>query len=269
MREKIVFIDSGSLSGAAQMQIDERLAREFLSSSVQSLIDADAILIRFYGWSPPAISLGYNQKETDFDKAKLATDGIDLVRRPTGGRAVFHIDEITYSVVCHATKRNAEHYADINLALKTGLEQLGVATVFQKQQPNFRAHYERATGVPCFTASARHELEIDGKKLAGSAQRKFGDVLLQHGSLMLTPKHRDLPNYLATSDEIMRDAVRKELIEKTISVSEILGRVPSYIEMRDALKCGFEQVYHTAAQELPHEELKDALSKISSLYFEQ
>ncbi len=269
MASKIVFVESGIGRGAAQMQLDEALARAFLSPVLRDLIGENVVLIRFYGWSPPAISLGFNQPQTAFDLAKLAADGIDLVRRPTGGRAVFHIDELTYAAVLRLEKSPAEHYADINRALSAGLELLGVVTAFQKQQPNFRERYAFASSVPCFTASARYELEIDGRKLVGSAQRRFGTVLLQHGSLMLTPKHRDLTRYLSITDPTVLADIRQELEAKTTSVSDVLGRTPSYNELCRALKAGFEVAWQLPSATLSPTDIDALTAETSSLNFEQ
>jgi len=265
---KIVFVESGFGDGAMQMQLDEALARAFLLPTLRDLIGANAVLIRFYGWSPPAISLGFNQAPTAFDLDKLAADGIDLVRRPTGGRAVFHIDELTYAAILCLGKSPAEHYADINRALSVGLETLGVETAFQKQQPNFRERYARVASVPCFTASARYELEINGKKLVGSAQRRFGTVLLQHGSIMLTPKHRNLTRYLSTTDAALLAGIRQDLDAKTISVSEVLGRTPSYNELCSALKTGFETAWQLPSVTLSPTDAAALTKKTSSLHFE-
>lgn len=240
----LYFMDSTTQSGELQMRLDEQAAKNFHLLALPER----ALLLRLYKWRPFAISLGYNQNENDFDKEKLMRSGIDLVRRPTGGRAVFHIDELTYSVVTRGVKSNSQHYSDINRALQAGLLLLGIQTDFQKQQPDFRRRYASLQSVPCFTASARYELEFNGKKLIGSAQRKFGETLLQHGSLMLTAKHRELTNYLATNDEQLKSQIKKDLDEKTISLSEIIGRLPTDDELKFALKAGFEQIFHTAFQ---------------------
>lgn len=239
----IFFLETGAQEGAFQMRLDSLLAEELETLALPS----DAIVLRLYQWSPPAISIGYHQRESDFDGRALRADGIDLCRRPTGGRAVFHIEDLTYAVAMRATKSNAEHYAEINFAFKRALESLGVQTDFQKRQPDFRARYEKPESLSCFTASARYELEVRGKKIIGSAQRRFGNVLLQHGSLMLSAKHKTLPRYLAL-DERAKALTQRELDEKTTSLEEILPVVPRYDDLKRAVLLGFEETFGATTQ---------------------
>jgi lipoyl(octanoyl) transferase len=234
-------------SGAHHMREDEERALHFLSEETKAKLGSSVAIVRFYSWSPAAISIGFHQREREFDLEKMTRDGIELVRRPTGGRAVFHIDELTYSIVMKATKSNAEHYADINAGLKSGLLALGIRCEFQKTATNFRERYATAESAPCFTASARYELEVKGKKLLGSAQRRYqtehGEVLLQHGSLMLTNRHHTLVNYLSTTDEKTLARVRAELAAHTTSVEACLGYVPRYDELVSILSIEFMKIW--------------------------
>jgi lipoyl(octanoyl) transferase len=247
MTPSLFILDSGHQTGDFTMRLDHWLAENFLSEANPLCLPRPAWLLRIYSWTPAAISLGYNQPDTDFDKEKLAQQGIDLVRRPTGGRAVFHTDEITYSVTLKAEKSNAEHYAEINAALQLALAALGIESDFQKSQPDFQARYQSGTGAACFTASARYELEVHGKKILGSAQRRFGEILLQHGSLMLTPKHKTLVDFLTTRDQTILSRIAADLDAKTISVEEVSGKVPNYATCRNAIQHGFEQFFQTNA----------------------
>ncbi len=232
-------LETGVQRGTFNMHLDEWLAEFFERIGVSE----DAMVLRLYEWSPPAISIGYHQREAEFDIERLKRDGIDLCRRPTGGRAVFHIEDLTYSVVMKATKSNAEHYAEIHYALRHALQQLGLQAEFQKQQSDLRARYQRPESLSCFTASARYELEVNGKKIIGSAQRRFAETLLQHGSLMCSAKHKRLVNYLLLSDTA-KQAMQKDLDEKTTSLEEVLGSCPDFEVLKRAMLYGFEQQFH-------------------------
>lgn len=239
------------------MQLDEWLAESFEQIDVPD----DAIILRLYQWSPPAISIGYHQRETEFDVARLKAEGIELCRRPTGGRAVFHIEDLTYGVVMNATNSNAEHYAEIHEALRIALQQFGLQADFQKQQADFRARYEKPESLSCFTASARYELEVEGKKIVGSAQRRFANTLLQHGSLMLSAKHKQLVNYLNLSEQA-KAQMQKDLDDKTTSVEERLGYIPKLDEMKEAILAGFERAFEGKVKmlELSRLPFSDALT---------
>ncbi len=241
----IYLLESSIQHGAFQMRLDQWLAESLERIGVPS----DSIVLRLYQWSPPAISIGYHQRESEFDLERLNADGIDLCRRATGGRAVFHIEDLTYSVVMKATKTNAEHYADIHQALRLALKRLGAQTEFQKRQADFRARYEKPESLSCFTASARYELEANGKKIVGSAQRRFATTLLQHGSLMLSPKHKTLPRYLLL-DERAKRQMEIDLDEKTTSLAETLGAVPTYDDLKRAIIFGFETIFDARTESL-------------------
>jgi lipoate-protein ligase A len=176
---------SGACRGAENMCRDEQCARG-LQESRGTVFPSS---LRLYRWQPWAISLGHNQSSHDLDMERCTADGIDVVRRPTGGRAILHAEELTYCVVMYTGSRSVlAVYNDISRALVRGLHLFGVNVAFQKSQPNFQETYRQASSIPCFTSSARYEIEWHGRKLVGSAQRRFGDgerdVVLQHGSIL-------------------------------------------------------------------------------------
>ncbi|MFN3344872.1 MAG: biotin/lipoate A/B protein ligase family protein, partial [Chloroherpetonaceae bacterium] len=103
--------------------------------------------------------------------------------------------------------------------------------------------------VSCFTASARYELEVGGKKILGSAQRRFVDTLLQHGSLMLSAKHKQLVKYLRLNESAKRH-MQKDLDEKTTSVEEVLRNVPDFQTLKCAILQGFEQAFQSPIKQL-------------------
>jgi lipoate-protein ligase A len=139
---------------------------------------------RVYSWSSPTLSFGRNQVASGtYDPERLRARRIDVVRRPTGGRAVLHHREITYSVTAPASDEEpiAESYARINRLLLDGLRRLGVRAALAT--PEGRARMPGTA--PCFETPAQGELVIDGRKLVGSAQYRERGALLQHGSILI------------------------------------------------------------------------------------
>jgi len=234
-----LFLDTGSKSGAFNMEFDEMLARRLRD-------EGGAPTLRLFRWKPWAISLGYNQVVDHLDTETCMRDGIDIVRRPTGGRAILHAEELTYSVVMEAGRRGIlEVYNDISRALVCGLQLFGVKVALQKTQPNLREGYQHASSIPCFTTSARYEIEWRGRKLVGSAQRRFDDgdhdVVLQHGSILCGPAHKMLAEYLRVSGEALRTELRIELDRKTVDLAEIRGGPVDIDALADCIRRGFEQ----------------------------
>jgi lipoate-protein ligase A len=232
------WVDTGFRSGSENMAFDEALALRLLRAEAPPVL-------RFFRWRPWAISVGYNQGTAQLDTARCAADGVDVVRRPTGGRAILHAEELTYSVVMEAGRKGVlQVYNDISRALVRGLAFYGVAVTLQRSQPDFPAHYRQASSVPCFTSSARYEIEWEGKKLVGSAQRRFSDgervVVLQHGSLLCGPAHRRLADYLRLPDAAAIAAIRKELAEKTTDLQEITRAPVETERLAGCLRKGFE-----------------------------
>jgi lipoate-protein ligase A len=232
-------LDSGPGAGSLNMRLDEEYARALQRGEGSQLL-------RLYSWSPWAISLGHNQREHDIDLTACSRDGIDVVRRPTGGRAILHAEELTYCIVMYAGRRSVlDVYNAVSRALVRGLALFGVEASLQKSQPDFPAAYRLASSVPCFTSSARYEIEVDGRKLVGSAQRRFADgehdVVLQHGSILCGPAHRRLVEYLASNDERILERLRTEMREKTVDLHEILAGPVDRSGLARAIIRGFEE----------------------------
>jgi lipoyl(octanoyl) transferase len=229
--------ETGAATGAYNMRTDELLARQLAEGT-------GAPTLRLFRWKPWAISLGYNQSAADLDAARCAADGIDIVRRPTGGRAILHAEELTYSIVMYAGRKGVlQVYNDISRALLRGLALFGVPASLQKSQPDFPSRYREASSIPCFTSSARYEIEWRGRKLVGSAQRRFTegerDVVLQHGSILCGPAHRRLADYLLAEQSAIDD-IRREMLAKTVDCSEIIGRPVDLDALSSAIRKGFE-----------------------------
>ena len=191
-------------------------------------------MFRLYGWKPWCVSLGANQKESDILIDECTARGFDLVRRPTGGRAVLHANEITYSIVIPMQPDFSVHdiYREIHIILLNALRNLGCAGLdFEKSQPNFNALYKREdVAVSCFASSARYEIEHQGRKVVGSAQRLFGDTLLQHGSILIGDGHELLAFISKVKSEESRNILLDYIQKHSITIDEILGRKVSYEE---------------------------------------
>lgn len=209
-------------SPVVNMERDERLARTLPQGSA---------IIRLYSWKPHAISLGYSQPIDQIDQAKAVSASIEVVRRPTGGRAVLHSDELTYSAVFRVAQgvpvgRLHDHIVGL---LVEGLKMLGPeAEQISITTPDSHGTREayRAVGptrVSCFASTSRHEATYYGKKFIGSAQRRFGDVVLQHGSILLSDDHVRIAEFLV-GDNQARQQMRTLLSEQTTSLSAMFGR---------------------------------------------
>jgi len=177
----------GAASGTANMERDASLLAEHTP-------DADPVL-RLYRWEPAAVTIGYNQDFSAFDQARIEAAGYDLVRRPTGGRAILHADELTYAVIGTSPgpvfgASLHETYMKINQALVAFLSDLGLAAEISTGES-----HEDARQLVCFRSAGRHEISVGGKKIIGSAQRRTGGVFLQHGSILAGHRHLDLPTF--------------------------------------------------------------------------
>jgi lipoate-protein ligase A len=168
--------------GAWNMAVDEVLLEGVAAGTSPPTL-------RFYEWTPPCLSLGYFQPFDVVDVDGCRALGVEVVRRPTGGRAILHDRELTYSVALPAAVLGHDggvlpSYYRISLALKDGLRGLGVpATLAPESASSSAAH-----GPVCFDRPSAHEILLHGRKLVGSAQMRRGGGLLQHGSILIQPR---------------------------------------------------------------------------------
>ncbi len=221
------------LAGAVNMALDQALADLYFIQAQPTL--------RFYRWAPPSVSLGFAQHlERDVDQAVCAELGIDVVRRPTGGRAILHDQEITYALaiaVDHPLIGGGsilQSYRTISEALRAGLEQLGiVAELVPDPNPSL------SKSAACFDLASDYEIAIDGRKLVGSAQARRHGVLLQHGSLLLHADPIRLARVLRLAPQLSADA----LAQRMIALDEALGYLPAFDDVVTALVRGFEQAW--------------------------
>ncbi len=192
-------------------------------------------VLRFFLWNPPAISIGYNQSAEDIDEAKCRREGIDIVRRPTGGRAILHHDEFTYSVTLPPSHPLArlpvvQTCNVISLCLVRGLRRLGInATLAKKERGNLLRNPS------CFSSAARYELLANGKKLVGSAQRRVKGAVLQQGSVLVGQQYRRLADFVRGRG----DEIRRQLEEHSTCIAELVNTRPSYSDFVEATTEGF------------------------------
>lgn len=176
IKEWMLIVDKAPLKGSLNMAVDEYLLH---------LLEHDSLTyLRFYQWEKPTVSLGYSQDVHEVvDINYCRENGIDIVRRITGGKLVLHHHEITYSVCSSDEKtfppRLSDSYRLISQALILGLEKMGIASYLASDTP---ASYVKGN-MPCFSHPARNEIEVDGKKIVGSAQKRLGARFIQHGSI--------------------------------------------------------------------------------------
>lgn len=201
-------------------------------------------MFRLYGWNPWCVSLGFNQKETDVNSDACSVKGFDIVRRPTGGRAVLHANELTYSVVMNLPEGKTVHdvYRDIHVILLNSFKCLadGNSSLedldFEKSQPDFREFYKQSgVSVACFASSARYEIALKGKKIVGSAQRLFGNTLLQHGSILLADGHEQLADVAVVQSEQAKDVLKKYIINHSATLEEALMKKVSFEEAQNVV----------------------------------
>jgi len=193
--------------------------------------------LRLYAWHPPCISSGYGQNLAEFDRARLAADGIGLVRRPSGGRAVLHKDELTYCLCVPEGDRRVtggvlESYRRTSDGLLEGLRRLGVPSEMAEGRKA-----EDGASAACFDSPSRYELTATGRKLVGSAQWRHNGGVLQHGSVPLNGDVTELVDYLAL-DEAERERARDVLRRRAGTVSQALGRTVCFSEVAAALSEG-------------------------------
>ncbi|HIE39534.1 MAG TPA: lipoate--protein ligase family protein [Anaerolineales bacterium] len=207
--------------------------------------------LRLYAWAPPCLSLGRHQPVAEVDRKALRRAGYDLVRRPTGGRAILHIDELTYSVAVPLTDPRVRgdvlaSCRRISQGLLEALRRLGVreAAAHQSPQP------PTPTGPVCFEAPAHFEVTVGGQKLIGSAQMRGRGALLQHGALPLRGDIARVCAFLTTSADPDRVRARATTLET------ILGRPVSRTEAAAAVARGFARALnlHLEPGELTAEE---------------
>lgn len=232
IKTEFEFINHLEMTGAYNMDFDMQRADDLAKGAALPMF-------RLYAWKPYCVSLGYNQKRDRIDEELCYKNEFDIVRRPTGGRAVLHSKELTYCVVTKISKEMNQQdlYRDIHIFLVKAFADFAPALDFEKSQTNFRTFYEKdPSSVSCFASSARYEIMFENRKIVGSAQRLFGDVLLQHGSILLDAGHERLADVIISNSETERERIRQSILQHSATLSEVAGREISYTECANAIE---------------------------------
>ncbi len=219
-------IETPADTGARNMAADMAL--------VDSVRAGGLPVLRFYRWWPACISLGRNQPAKDhYDIEEAKRRGIDFVRRPTGGRAVFHHREVTYSVIVRDRQLGGPRrtYEAIHRALLAGLRLLGAPTDLVEDL----GEGVRPSTVPCFKRLDGGAIVSGMRKLVGSAQLREGGILLQHGSLLLTGDQ-------SPTVQLLKVKWKEDTSEPPAALDEILKHLPTWSELIDNLASGFERL---------------------------
>ncbi|NWG05300.1 MAG: lipoate--protein ligase family protein [Chloroflexi bacterium] len=204
--------------GAWNMAVDEAILEHIGRG-------ASLPTLRLYAWTPVCLSLGHAQPFADVDTARLKERGWEVVRRATGGRAILHTDELTYSVIAPADEPRVagsvlESYNRLAQALLLAVKKLGIPVEMKEGKPN-----DSATPNPvCFEVPSTYEITVNGKKLIGSAQARKKEGVLQHGSLPLTGDLARICQALKFENESARENASKRLLERATTVESALGR---------------------------------------------
>ncbi|MBN2550804.1 MAG: lipoate--protein ligase family protein [Anaerolineales bacterium] len=223
------------LPGAMNMAVDEAILEAAGGGDVPPTL-------RLYAWEPACLSLGYAQPYTDVFLPGLAAHGWELVRRPTGGRAILHVDELTYSVCGpHDEPRLAgsvlDSYRVLAGALLRALHMLDIpAQANEKSRQNASS---QAQNPVCFEAPSNYEIIVQGKKLVGSAQRRSKDGVLQHGSLPLCGDLSRITLALAFPNEQERRTAAQRLLQRAATAEMILGRPLAWEQAAQAFAAAF------------------------------
>ncbi len=253
-----VLVSPGA-SGADNMAIDHALLHRAAASG-------DAVL-RVYSWHTPTLSLGRHQPAFGlYDAQAIRAAGIGVVRRPTGGRAVLHDREVTYSVTARlpdnrvARIRARDLYAAINALLVDALRGLGVpaalapphSTAVPTDSSNGSqlrtAGSPRPSEYPCFDVATEGEVVVAGRKLVGSAQRRDPDAVLQHGSILIA------------DDQSRLGAISRAPIvpAPVATLSQLLGRAPTVEEVAGVLRTALDETLRQAGSEAAADYCDDA-----------
>jgi lipoate-protein ligase A len=242
-------VNSGINHAAMNMAVDEAI---MLAHSLGEVPPT----LRFYGWQPAAVSLGYFQRETEIDRSECDRLGIDIVRRLTGGRAVLHEAELTYSIVVQEKEplippTISASYQFFSKGLLAGLKQLGINAQMSMPREAYSQSkpQKQLSSAACFDAPSHYEITYEGRKLAGSAQVRKSGVILQHGSILLEFSPERMAAVLGFHSPEKRQTMIEILTRRATSIDEILGRSVGWQEVYDAMVENFGAVIGAKLQQ--------------------
>lgn len=242
--EKWYFINSGPCSASFNMALDEALLDWHSDGSIPPVI-------RFYEWNPATLSIGYFQQAArDIDLEAVKQQGLGFVRRPTGGRAVLHDQELTYSIIVteeypNMPKTVTEAYRVLSEGILLGFQNLGLDAYFSVPDTEEKqADLKKPKSAVCFDAPSWYELVVEGKKVAGSAQTRQKGVILQHGAILLDLDAEKLLSVFRFSSEEAKQKMRDKLPEKAVAMNQFVETPFTIPQCVEAFKTGFEKALH-------------------------
>jgi lipoate-protein ligase A len=231
--------------------------------------------LRFYSWDPPCLSLGYAQPVGDVDLTAISQRGWNLVRRPTGGRAILHTDELTYSVIGSPQDPRLsgsvlESYRCLSQAILQALHSLNIPALALEKPTNSTniTPNPRSTNPVCFEVPSNYEITVNGKKLVGSAQARRRDGVLQHGSFPLFGDLTRILEVIPYSDQAERSEAGYRLLERACTAETVLGHPFSWEQAAAAFRKAFEDTLNIQFEisALTDSELSFAEELIQSKY---
>ncbi len=228
----------GEADGFANMAVDEAILEAHLAGQAPPTV-------RFYRWQPACLSIGYFQRALrEVDEEGCRQLGVDWVRRPTGGRAILHDVELTYSVVTREDDGTAggsilDSYRKISAALVEGLRSLGAQAEMAPEK--MRGH--GLGSAACFDAPSAYEVTIGGRKVIGSAQVRRSGALLQHGAILLDVDLARQVGVIVPPPGMSREELAAQLCPRLVSLREATGRTITPDELATALRGSFAQVW--------------------------
>jgi lipoyl(octanoyl) transferase len=235
------YIDSGNCSPSYNMALDEALLDWHSEGKIPPVI-------RFYGWDPATLSVGYFQKvEKEINMEAVKEHGLGFVRRPTGGRGVLHEHELTYSVIVteehpEMPKTVTEAYRVISEGILRGFRALGLEAYFAvPRTEEEKQGLKSPRSAVCFDAPSWYELVVEGRKVAGSAQTRQKGVILQHGSILLDLDEDKLFSLFKYPNDRVKERMQRAFKSKAVAVNEISSETVTLDMAKAAFKKGFEQ----------------------------
>jgi len=228
-----VIIDENPNSCEYNMAVDEAIMKLFNEVQFPTL--------RFYKWKNPSLSIGKFQRISEIDVEFLKKTKIDLVRRPTGGKAVLHDDELTYSIVIpleYFEERSViGSYRKIATALAFGLKKLGIECDLHRKKSDSGEKFKAA----CFSVPSMYEITVSGKKLIGSAQIRNEKIVLQHGSI---PFSLDIDVYsnCFKMNEKAKEQLKRILRASTVAIKQLNSEIDEK-KLIDCLIKGIEEIF--------------------------
>ncbi len=219
------------------MAVDEAL--------LESVYDGEGLpVLRLYAWQPACLSLGHAQPFSEVNTDAVEAQGWDIVRRPTGGRAILHVDELTYAVIAPQSEPRVkggvlESYLRLSEALLEALHILGL----KPEANEIPAQQDKKQPNPvCFEVPSNYEITVNGKKLIGSAQARRRDGLLQHGALPLYGDLTRIISALKFADQAALAKARQRLLAHATTVERELGTAPTWEQTSMAFQEAFQAV---------------------------